>query len=402
LCESLENGSEKFFCFRGFVLSKEILMEQVLLTPGPTPIEPHAQKALSFPMRGHMDPEVFAVNTRVQTNLRSLYGTDQSAFTCLLAGTGSLGMEAGFANLLEPGDKVLICANGSFGFRMAEMSERLGARVSTVTAPIGQAVRLEDVKAALKHDAFKLVAVVHGETSTGVLNPAIEIAKLAKSYGALVTVDAVTTAGMMPYEMHQWGIDYAYTGSQKCLSAPPGVAPVAFSSTAIEAVHNRKKRVPLWYADLEGLQAYWDRREYHHTVPVQLHYALDAALTAALNEGLVARAERVEQVGAAALKALETIGFAAFVANPAERLPTVLAVRLPETVQDVPVRAALREHGVIVTGGLGETAGKIWRLGLMGESARPSVYHKFFAALEKVLGAKGLIAAFDQHLLVKR
>jgi alanine-glyoxylate transaminase / serine-glyoxylate transaminase / serine-pyruvate transaminase len=375
-------------------------MEQVLLTPGPTPIEPHAQIALSFPMRGHMDPEVFALNTRVQQNLRTLYGTDDSAFTCLLAGTGSLGMEAGFANLLEPSDSVLICANGSFGYRMAEMCERLGANVTVVKAEIGQAIRLEDVKAALENKHFKLVAVVHGETSTGVLNPAIEIAKLSKQHGALVTVDAVTTAAMMPYQMSAWGVDYAYTGSQKCLSAPPGVAPVAFSKAAIQAVEQRKKRVPLWYADLEGLQAYWDRREYHHTVPVQLHYALDAALTAALQEGLEARAKRVAQVGAATLSALETVGFSAFVANPTERLPTVLAVRLPESIQDVPVRAALREHGVIVTGGLGATAGKIWRLGLMGESARPAVYHKFFAVLEKILGAKGLIAAFDQQMAV--
>jgi alanine-glyoxylate transaminase / serine-glyoxylate transaminase / serine-pyruvate transaminase len=376
-------------------------MEQVLLTPGPTPIEPHAHKALSFPMRGHMDPEVFALNTRVQQNLRTLYGAKDSAFTCLLAGTGSLGMEAGFANLLEPNDAVLICANGSFGYRMAEMCERLGAEVRVVKAQIGQAIRVEDVKKALETKRFKLVAVVHGETSTGVLNPAVEIAALAKQYGALVTVDAVTTAGMMPYQMDTWGIDYAYTGSQKCLSAPPGVAPVAFSSAAIQAVEQRKTRVPLWYADLEGLQAYWDRREYHHTVPVQLHYALDAALTAALNEGLEARAKRVQQVGAATLHALETVGFGAFVTNPTERLPTVLAVRLPEQIQDVPVRAALREHGVIVTGGLGETAGKIWRLGLMGESARPAVYHKFFAALEKVLGQKGLIAAFDQQMSVQ-
>jgi alanine-glyoxylate transaminase / serine-glyoxylate transaminase / serine-pyruvate transaminase len=376
-------------------------LEQVLLTPGPTPIEPHAFKALSFPMRGHMDPEVFAVNARVQTNLKILYGTDDSAFTCLLAGTGSLGMEAGFVNLLEPTDKVLICANGSFGFRMAEMCERIGARVTVVKAPIGQAVRLEDVKAALEADSFKLVAVVHGETSTGVLNPAVEIAKLAKSYGCLVTVDAVTTAGMMPYQMNDWGIDYAYTGSQKCLSAPPGVAPVAFSSAAIKAVENRKSKVPLWYADLEGLQAYWNRQEYHHTVPVQLHYALDAALTAALSEGLEAREKRVHEVGAAALAALETIGFSAFVENAAERLPTVLAVRLPTSVQDVPVRSGLREHGVIVTGGLGETAGKIWRLGLMGESAKPAIYHRFFDALEKVLGVKGLISAFDAQLGIR-
>ncbi len=376
-------------------------LEQILLTPGPTPIEPHAQRALSFPMRGHMDPEVFALNDRVQQNLKTLYGTDETAFTCLLAGTGSLGMEAGFTNLLEPQEKVLICANGSFGYRMVEMCERLGARVTIVKSPIGQAIKLEDVRAALESDSFKLVAVVHGETSTGVLNPAIEIAKLAKSYGCLVTVDAVTTAGMMPYQMQQWGVDYAYTGSQKCLSAPPGVAPVAFSSSAIMAVENRKTKVPLWYADLEGLQAYWNRREYHHTVPVQLHYALDAALTAALNEGLEARERRVTEVGAAALSALETIGFSAFVERPEERLPTVLAVRLPEFIQDVPVRAGLREHSVIVTGGLGETAGKIWRLGLMGESARPAIYHRFFEALEKVLGVKGLITAFDQQLGIR-
>ena len=376
------------------------MIEQVLLTPGPTPIEPHAQKALSFPMRGHMDPEVFALNDRIQAGLHTLYGVNSSAFTCLLAGTGSLGMEAGFANLLEPNDAVLICANGSFGYRMAEMSERLGAAVTLVTAPIGQAIQLEDVKAALETRAFKLVAVVHGETSTGVLNPAIEIARLAKGYGCLVTVDAVTTAGMMPYAMSDWGIDYSYTGSQKCLSAPPGVAPVAFSAAAIAAVHNRRSRVPLWYADLEGLQAYWNRREYHHTIPVQLHYALEAALQAALREGLEARAERVRVVGAAVLATLETIGFSAFVENPLERLPSVLAVRLPESVKDVPARAGLRERNVVITGGLGETAGKIWRLGLMGESARPVPYMKFFAALEGVLGATGLVATFERSLSV--
>jgi alanine-glyoxylate transaminase/serine-glyoxylate transaminase/serine-pyruvate transaminase len=377
------------------------MIEQTLLTPGPTPIQPQALRALSLPMRGHMDPEVFALNERIQRGLHALYGADVSAFTCLLAGTGSLGMEAGFANLLEPGDDVLICANGSFGYRMAEMSERLGAQVTTVTAPIGHAIRLEDVRAALEAGSYKLVAVVHGETSTGVLNPAVDIAQLAKQYGCLVTVDAVTTAGMMPYRMSEWGIDYSYTGSQKCLSAPPGVAPVAFSSAAIAAVEARKSKVPLWYADLEGLQAYWNRREYHHTIPVQLHYALEAALTAALNEGLEARAERVRVVGAAVLSTLETVGFSAFVDNPLERLPSVLAVRLPAHVADVPVRAGLREHGVVVTGGLGETAGKIWRLGLMGESARPAPYARFFAALEGVLNVRGLVDHFERSVAVK-
>ena len=376
------------------------MKDQLLLTPGPTPIEPHAAKALTFPMRGHMDPDVFATNARIQAGLRTMYGTTDDTFTCLLAGTGSLGMEAGFANLLEAGERALICANGEFGYRMAEMARRQGAVVDVVSAPIGQAVKLEDVRQALENATYKLVAVVHGETSTGVLNPAPEIAQLAKSYGCLVTVDAVTTAGMMPFAMHGWGVDYAYTGSQKCLSAPPGVAPVAFSPAAQHAVESRKSPVPMWYADLEGLRAYWDRREYHHTVAVQLHFALEAALTAALEEGLETRAKRVNVVGAAALAALETIGFTPFVENPAERLPTVLAVKLPAHIQDLPVRTALRERGVIVTGGLGVTAGKIWRLGLMGESARPEFYARFLESLEGVLGVNGLVETFEKQVAV--
>ncbi len=375
------------------------MIEQLLLTPGPTPIEPHAARALSFPMRGHMDPDVFAINATIQKNLLELYGAGSDAFTCLLAGTGSLGMEAGFYNLLEPGDAVLVCANGEFGFRMAEMCKRVGAVVTLVTASIGRAIKLEDVKVALEKQPFKLVAVVHGETSTGVLNPAVEIAKLAKGHGALVTVDAVTTAGMMTYKMLEWGIDYAYTGSQKCLSAPPGVAPVAFSAAAIACVENRKTRVPLWYADLEGLRAYWDRREYHHTVAVQLHYALDAALQAALDEGMEARARRVQLVGDATLKALAVAGFEAFVPE-AERLPTVLAVKLPEHLSDVKVRASLREQNVIITGGLGETAGKIWRLGLMGEAARPAYYARFLETLERVIGVSGMTEVFEQSIAI--
>ncbi len=371
------------------------MIEQLLLTPGPTPIQAHAARALSYPMRGHMDPDVFAINAKIQKNLLELYGAGADAFTCLLAGTGSLGMEAGFYNLLEPGDAVLVCANGEFGFRMAEMCKRIGAVVTLVTAPIGRAIKLEDVKAILLKQKFKLVAVVHGETSTGVLNPAVEITKLAKEHGALVTVDAVTTAGMMPYKMLEWGIDYAYTGSQKCLSAPPGVAPVAFSAAAIAAVENRKTRVPLWYADLEGLRAYWDRHEYHHTVAVQLHYALDAALQAALDEGLEARAKRVAVVGDAALQALQVAGFEAFVPE-GERLPTVLAVKLPSHLSDIKVRSSLREQNVIITGGLGETAGKIWRLGLMGEAARPAYYARFLETLERILGVSGMLEVFER------
>ena len=366
----------------------------LLLTPGPTPIQPDAQRALSFPMRSHMDEQVLRLNAEIQVDLRTMYGAPQ-AFTCLLAGTGSLGMEAGFANLIEPGDPVIVCANGSFGYRMAEMARRAGAVVTLVTAPIGAAITVKDVRAALQAGPAKLIAVVHGETSTGVLNPAPEIARLAQEFGVLVTVDAVTTAGMMPFHAEAWGVDYAYTGSQKCLSAPPGTAPVMFSARAQALVEARKTTVSHWYVDLIGLRHYWNERQYHHTVPVQLHYATHAALRAALVEGMEARAERVRIVGAAALQALAVAGFTPFV-EAAHRLPTVLAVRLPAGLEDGATREHLYARGVAVTGGLGETAGKIWRLGLMGEEARPAVYARFFEVLEVVLGVRGMLDAFER------
>lgn len=369
----------------------------LLLTPGPTPIQADAQAALQKPMLGHMDPAVFALNTRVQHNLRALYGAGERAFTALLAGTGSLGMDAGFANLLEAGDEVVVCANGSFGYRMADMAQRYGARVTLVEAPVGRAVALEDVERAMRGEP-KMLAVVHGETSTGVLNPAPEIAALARGKSTLVTVDAVTTVGMMPFHMLEWGIDYSYTGSQKCLSAPPGVAPIAVSERALESFANRKTKAPLWYADFQGLRDYWDDHAYHHTVPVQLHYALDAALEYALYEGLENRALRVQKLTVAILETLGDIGFSPFVERPEERLPTVLAVRLPRGVDDAKVRAELRERGISITGGLGATSGLIWRLGLMGESARPEHYLRFMRTLGEILGIRALEGKLEEHL----
>ncbi|GEM48293.1 aminotransferase class V [Deinococcus cellulosilyticus NBRC 106333 = KACC 11606] len=370
----------------------------LLLTPGPTPIQPDALQALLIPMVGHMDPAVFALNARIQANLKVLYGAAADAFTALVAGTGSLGMETGFANLIEPGDTVVVATNGSFGDRMVEMCERYGAKVIVVRAPIGEAVRLEDVEKALKEHQPKMVSVVHGETSTGVLNPAPEIARMAQDMGILVTVDAVTTAGMMPYEMEKWGIDYAYTGSQKCLSAPPGVAPVAVSARAMEVVRNRKTPVTLWYSDFLGLQAYWDHRDYHHTIPVQLHYSLDAALSAALNEGLDVRARHAAELSVAVARTLETIGFSHFVKNPRERLPSVLSLRLPEGMNDLQVRTALREKGISITGGLDATRGLIWRLGLMGEAARTEHYMRFMRTLDEILGHRHLESTLEQNL----
>ncbi len=363
-------------------------LEHVLLTPGPTPIHPAGQAALMRSMLGHMDPEVFALNHEIQQDLRVMYGTEPEAFTALLAGTGSLGMEAGFANLVEKGDKVLVCANGSFGRRMAEMAARYGAHVRLVTAPLGEAIRTDDVRAHVK--GADMVAVVHGETSTGVLNPVPEIAKVVADEGCLFTVDAVTTAGMEPFHMQEWGIDYAYTGSQKCLSAPPGLAPVAVSERAFARYSARRSPTPLWYCDFEGLRAYWIDHTYHHTVPVNLHYAFHAALHAAMDEGLETRHHRVEVMSRIIQATLEPLGFTPYVKRAQDRLPTVLALRLPDGFDDEGVRAELRRREISVTGGLGPTAGVIWRLGLMGESARIAPYARLMRELEDILGVDGL------------
>ncbi|KQR40821.1 aminotransferase class V-fold PLP-dependent enzyme [Deinococcus sp. Leaf326] len=368
----------------------------VLLTPGPTPIHPRAMRALMRGMLGHMDPEVFALNREIQQDLRVMYGTEPEAFTALLAGTGSLGMEAGFANLVEAGDEVLVCANGSFGRRMAEMAARYGAHVRLVTAPLGEAIDPADVAAHL--DGVKMVAVVHGETSTGVLNPVPEIAALVRGSGALLTVDAVTTAGMEPFHMQDWGVDYAYTGAQKCLSAPPGLAPIAVSARAFARFAARRTPTPLWYCDLEGLRDYWVDHTYHHTVPVNLHYALHAALRAALDEGLERRQRRVRLMGQVIERTLAPLGFSPYVRRPEDRLPTVLALRLPEGFDDAGVRKALRAREISVTGGLGPTAGVIWRLGLMGESARPAPYRALMVALEDLLGEPGLVRRYEEAL----
>ncbi|GGQ92263.1 alanine--glyoxylate aminotransferase family protein [Deinococcus ruber] len=364
-----------------------------LLTPGPTPIHPDATRAFLRPMLGHMDREVFALNRAIQTDLQTMYGTAEGAFTALLAGTGSLGMEAGFANLVERGDEVLVCANGSFGRRMAEMAARYGARVRLVTAPLGEAIDPQEVAAHL--DGVQMVAVVHGETSTGVLNPVPAIAELVRHSGALLTVDAVTTAGMEPFHAEAWGVDYAYTGAQKCLSAPPGLAPIMVSERAFSRFSARRTQTPSWYTDFEGLRAYWSDHTYHHTVPVNLHFAFHAALRAALTEGLEARALRVRRMGQAIFAALSPLGFSHYVKREADRLPTVLALRLPEGLDDAGLRSRLRDRNISITGGLGPTAGLIWRLGLMGEAARPQPYRIFLGALEDLLGERGLVERFQ-------
>jgi alanine-glyoxylate transaminase / serine-glyoxylate transaminase / serine-pyruvate transaminase len=377
----------------------------LLLTPGPTPIHPWAQAALGWPMRGHMDPDVFAYNDAIVGDLRRLYAAADDAFTSLLAGSGSLGMEAGLANLCEPGERVLVATNGVFGDRMVEMARRLGAEVHVHRVPPGQPIEPDGLRVAAERVRPRVVALVHGETSTGVLNPIAELSPIVRDVGALWSVDAVTTVGMLAFDMAAWGIDYAYTGSQKCLSAPPGLAPVAVSARAMAHVAARKTPVSTWYADLVGMRGYWEPgeagRRYHHTVPIHLHWATGEAIRAALAEGVAARSERARRVGEAVAAALATVGFAHLVAEGA-RLPTVLALTLPDGLDDASVRAALRsEQRVSLAGGLGSTAGRVWRLGLMGEAARPEPYRRLMAALAVVLprfgvaGAEALPLAFE-------
>jgi alanine-glyoxylate transaminase / serine-glyoxylate transaminase / serine-pyruvate transaminase len=376
--------------------------EVTLLTPGPTPIHPRALAAFYWPMRSHMDPDIFAYNDQIVLNLHKLYKTAPGAFTSLLSGTGSLGMEVGFANLLEPNDKVLIVSNGVFGNRMIEMCKRLGVEVIAVDFPASQPIDVKRVRQVAHQTLPKVMAIVHGETSTGVLNPVPEVAQIAAEVDALYSVDAVTTVGMLEFDMAAWGIDYAYTGSQKCLSAPPGLAPVAFSQRAMETVAARKTPVMTWYSDAVGMQAYWQpgERKYHHTVPIHLHWATGEAIKLTLEEGILKRTRRVKQVGGAALRALETAGFSAFIPE-AYRLPTVMAIKLPEGLDDAKVRHQLRhDYFISVTGGLGETAGKIWRLGLMGENARAEHYARLMEALAIILDQPQLPHVFDEALAV--
>ncbi len=365
----------------------------VLLTPGPTPLHPRVQKALGKEMRGHLDPEVLATNRRIRTRLNRLFDPGEGALLAALPGSGSLGMEAGLHNLADEGDPVLLLVNGTFGERMVEIAHAYRFDYRVLRSEPGQPIDPQAVAEALNHRPYKLVALVHGETSTGVLNPVEEIAALVQAHGALFMLDAVTTAGMMPLSMQKLGIDYAFTGSQKCLSAPPGLAPFALSQRGRECLG----QVRGWYSDLSRVAVYWEQEGYFCTSPVLLHFALEEALELALEEGLEKRQKRAESLYAAVLSLLEELGFSPYAAEGA-RLPTVLVVRPPQGWHEAEIRKGLYARGISVAGGIGPTAGKALRLGLMGESARVEHYRIFFKALGEVLGKGGLEQAFEERV----
>jgi len=321
----------------------------------------------------------------IKAMLRALFRTENE-MTFVVSGPGSAGMEACLVNLLEPGDEAVICINGVFGGRMADIAERCGAKVTRVEAEWGKPIDPGAVRQALAGRKAKLVAAVHAETSTGARSPIDEISRVAHDAGALFVADTVTSFCGIDIRIDDWQVDAVYTGSQKCLSAPPGLSPVSFSPRALDVIAKRKTKVQSWFLDVSLLRSYWEgsKRAYHHTAPVSACYSLREALCLVLEEGLDARIERHARIHKLLRAGLEPLGFE-FVVAPEWRLPQLNAVRLPEGLDDATARKRLLdEFNIEVGGGLGAFAGKIWRIGLMGESATEGHVNALLDALKKL------------------
>lgn len=362
------------------------MTERVLMGPGPSDVPERVLQALSQPTIGHLDPVFLNVLDETQAMLRRVFGTD-NALTLPMSATGSAGMETCFVNLLERGDHALICRNGVFGGRMAEVARRCGAEVTIVDAPWGAAVDPDDVAKVARQHPFKVLTLVHAETSTGVLQDLSPFRSIADDCGALLVVDAVTSLAGVAVDVDRMGIDAVYSGTQKCLSCPPGLSPVSFSNRAVEVISARKTPVQSWYLDLNLIAPYFGgERVYHHTAPVNMIFALHEALCLVLEEGLDARFRRHREQAAALRAGLEDLGLELPVPEPV-RLPPLTLVRIPEGVDDKRVRAKLlRDHGLEIGGGLGDFKGKAWRIGLMGASATPRHVELCLAALREAIG----------------
>ncbi len=361
------------------------LTERLLLGPGPSNPYPEVAAALVRPMLGHLDPEFLDLLDETSQRLRAVFRTE-NRLTLPVSGTGSAGMEACFVNLLEPGDVAIVGVNGVFGERMCEVARRCGAEVVRIDAPWGRAIdpqRLLDAQAASPR--ARLVAVVHAETSTGVRND-VEPLRALQGTDTLVLVDTVTSLGGIPVEVDEWGIDACYSGTQKCLGVPPGLAPVTFSPRAVERIGTRATPPQSWYLDLGLIGQYvGSARRYHHTAPVTMVFALHAALGAVLDEGLEAAWARHERVGALLHDELPARGFR-LLAEAGHRLPELTTAWLPEGADDAALRKALLEtYGIEVGGGLGDFSGKAWRIGLMGHNAREQNVLTFLAAVDALV-----------------
>jgi alanine-glyoxylate transaminase/serine-glyoxylate transaminase/serine-pyruvate transaminase len=361
--------------------------------PGPSGAHPRVLRAMTAPILGHLDPEFLKIMDECRTMLRQVLRTENEV-TIATPGTGTSGMEAAVMNIVEPGDKVVVGICGYFGERIAQMAERAGGTVTRVEGRWGSPTDVDGVrKAVAAAGNVKLVGIVHAETSTGVRTPVEPFAEIAHAAGALLLVDCVTSLGGVRVDADAWGADVIYSGTQKCLSAPPGVAPVTFSSQAWAAVKARETPCNSYYLDMSLLEAYWDgRRAYHHTAPISMIYALHQALALVLEEGLEARWARHEQNGRALQDGFEAMGLALH-ADAEYRLPVLTTVRIPEGVNDAEVRGALlKRHGIEIGGGLGDLRGKAWRVGLMGESSNPGNVLLALSSIGKILREQGFAA----------
>lgn len=354
--------------------------------PGPSDVHPRVLKAMATPLIGHLDPQFLKIMDEIKEMVRLTFQT-KNQLTFVVSAPGSAGMETCLVNLLEPADEALICVNGVFGNRMSDIVERCGAKLKRVDAPWGSPIDPQQVKDALKQSKPKLVAIVHAETSTGVLQPLEEISKLVHEAGALFVVDTVTSWCGTPVKVDEWRIDAIYSGSQKCLSAPPGLSPVSFSEAAVAVLDKRKTKVQSWFLDLSMVKNYWAgaKRAYHHTGPVSAMFAMHEALRLVLEEGLEARFKRHRSNHELLVQQLESLGFE-FLVKPAHRLPMLNAVKLPPGVDDVTTRKRLLdEFNIEVGGGLGDFAGKMWRVGLMGNSSDANHVNMLSSALRTIL-----------------
>lgn len=364
---------------------KTALPERLLLGPGPSNVHPEILAALAQPTIGHLDPAFLSILDRVQTSIRALFRTGDASLAVPLSATGSAGMEACLVNLLEPGDAIVVAVQGVFGERMCAIVERCGARAVRVEAEMGQIVEPGRLVAEIERNSPRAVAMVHAETSTGVAQPLAEVARAARDAGVLVIADCVTSLSGMDVRLDEWCIDAAYSGTQKCLACPPGLSPVVFGPRALERLRSRKHPVQSWYLDLGLIAGYLGtERVYHHTAPINMIYALDAALSRVLDEGLEARFERHRAAHLHLVEGLEALGFEMLVDAP-HRLPMLNAVIPPVDDEVALRRRLLAEHGIEVGGGLGKLAGRIWRIGLMGENARTEVVDRLLEALRSLL-----------------
>ena len=368
---------------------------RLLLGPGPSNTPPRVLSAMSQPMLGYLDPVFLSLMDETMELLRGVFGTENQ-LTFPVSATGSAGMEATLCNLIEPGDEIIVCVNGFFGARIADIVKRCRGKLHVVEGDWGSIIDPEDVENKLNAVNAKIVCIVHAETSTGVLQPLGDISAMAKHNDALLLVDCVTSLGGVPVNLDASGIDVAYSCTQKCLGGPPGLSPVSFSDRAVEIIHKRKTEIQSFYLDMRLISNYWGKeRIYHHTAPISMNYAINEALKLVEEEGLTQRYHRHKLHSQALSAGLESIGIER-IAQEGYRAPMLTSVSIPEGVDDADIRRRLlQEYNIEIGGGLGVFKGKAWRIGLMGESCRKESVIRLLTALGHLLPGVSQLAGVE-------